>query len=303
MEWLNYHHLLYFWLVAREGGVAKAAAALRLAQPTVSGQVHALEAALGERLFQREGRKLALTEMGRVVYGYADEIFTLGRELMGTVKGRPSGRPLRLVVGIAGAVPKLVARRLLDPARRLPGSVRLVCREDSIDQLSSELAKGALDVLLSDGPLPPSGRLRAFNHLLGETEISMFATAPLAARYRRGFPGSLDGAPMLLPGEGTALRRSLDAWFEAHRIRPKVEGEFDDTALLKAFGQDGVGVFPAASAIEAEVRSQHGVEVVGRLPEVRETYYAISAERRIKHPAVVAISAGARASFLRGPGR
>jgi LysR family transcriptional activator of nhaA len=157
--------------------------------------------------------------------------------------------------------------------------------------------------VLSDGPLPSAGRLRAFNHLLGETEVSLFATAPLAARYRRGFPASLEGAPMLLPGEGTALRRSLGAWFEARRIHPRIEGEFDDTALLKAFGQDGAGVFPAASAIEAEVRRQYGVELVGRLPEVRETHYAISAERRLKHPAVVAISTAARASFLRGPGR
>lgn len=298
MDWLNYHHLLYFWLVAREGGVAKAAAKLRLAHPTVSGQIHALEDALGEKLFEREGRRLALTEMGRVVFGYADEIFSLGRELLDTVKGRPTGRPLRLVVGIADMVPKLVAKRLLDPARALPDPLRIVCREDKADRLVAELAAGGLDVVLTDTPVP-GGHRKTFNHLLGETEVALFATAPLAARYRRGFPASLDGAPMLLPGEGSSLRRSLDAWLEANGLRPTIEAEFDDTALLKAFGQDGVGIFPAAVAIEAEVRRQYDVELVGRVPDVREAYYAISAERRLVHPAVVAISTAARASFLR----
>ena len=300
MEWLNYHHLLYFWTVAHEGGVARAAAKLRLAHPTVSGQIHALEDALGEKLFEREGRKLALTEMWRVVYGYADEIFGLGRELLDVVKRRPVGRPLQLVVGISDAVPKLVAKRLLDPARALPDPVRLVCREDKADRLVAELAAGGLDVVLSDSPRSPTGRIRAFNHRLGDSEVALFATAALAARYRRGFPGSLDGAPMILPGEGTALRRSLDAWLDAQRIRPRIEAEVDDTALIKAFGQDGVGLFPAAAVIEAEVRRQYGVEVVGRIPDVREEFYAISAERRLRHPAVVAISSAARGSFLRG---
>ncbi len=298
MDWLNYHHLLYFWLVAREGGVAKAAAKLRLSHPTVSGQVHALEDVLGEKLLERAGRKLVLTEMGRVVYGYADEIFALGSELLDTVKGRPTGRPMRLVVGIAQVVPKLVAKRLLDPARALPSPLRMVCREDKTDRLVAELGAGGVDVVLTDAPLPSGGRVRAFNHLLGESDITLFGTAQLAARHRRGFPASLDGAPMLLPAEGTALRRSLDAWFDAHRIHPRIEAEFDDNALLKAFGQDGAGVFPAVTAIEAEVRRQHEVEVVGRVPEVRESFYAISAERRLKHPAVVAISTAARASFL-----
>lgn len=301
MEWLNYHHLLYFWLVAHEGGVGKAAAKLRLSHPTVSGQIHALEDVLGEKLFAREGRRLVLTDMGRVVYGYADEIFALGRELLDTVKGRPTGRPLRLVVGIAEVVPKLVAKRLIDPARALAEPIRMICREDKADRLVVDLAAGGLDVVLTDSPLPPGGRVRAFNHLLGESEVVVFGTPALAARHRRGFPGSLDGAPMLLPAEGTALRRSLDAWFDAHRVRPRVEGEFDDAALLKAFGQDGAGLFPASAAIEAEVRRQYEVEAVGRISGVREAYYAISAERRLKHPAVVAISTAARAAFLRAP--
>jgi LysR family transcriptional activator of nhaA len=299
MEWLNYHHLLYFWLVAREGGVARAAARLRLAHPTVSGQVHALEDALGEKLLEREGRKLVLTEMGRVVFGYAEEIFGLGRELLDVVKGRPTGKPLRLLVGVDDAVPKMVVKRLLDPARALAQPVRLLCREDKAERLVADLAAGGLDVVLTDAPLSPAGRARAFNHLLGQSDVTLFAAPALAARYRRGFPASLDGAPMLLPAEDTALRRSLDAWLDARRLRPRVEAEFDDSALLNAFGQDGVGVFPAASAIEAEVRRQYEVEVVGRIPEVRESFYAISAERRLRHPAVVAISEGARASFLR----
>jgi LysR family transcriptional activator of nhaA len=302
MEWLNYHHLLYFWLAAREGGITRAAATLRLAHPTVSGQIHALEDALGEKLFAREGRKLVLTEMGRVVYGYADEIFRVGRELLDTVKGRPTGRPLRLVVGIAEVVPKLVAKRLLDPARSLSEPVRLVCREDRTDRLVAELAAGGLDVVLTDVPLGHGARVRAFNHLLGESPVTLFAAASLAAQHRRGFPASLEGAPMLLPGPGTALRGALDAWLESRRIRPSVEAEFDDPALLKAFGQDGVGIFPAPTAIEAEVRRQYRVEVVGRIPEVRESFYAISPERRLRHPAVVAISTVARDSFLLRPG-
>lgn len=301
MEWLNYHHLLYFWLFVREGGIAKAAAKLRLAHPTVSAQIHALEDALGEKLLEREGRRLVLTEMGRVVHGYADEIFGLGRELLETVKGRPTGKPLRLVVGLSQVVPKMVAKRLLDPARALPERIRLVCREDKMERLVAELAAGGLDVVIADAPLPAGGRVRAFNHLLGQSEVALFAAPTLAARFRRGFPGSLDGAPMLLPGEGTTLRRSLDAWLDANGIRPRVQAEFDDSALLKAFGQDGVGVFPAAAAIEAEVRRQYEVEVVGRVPEVRESFYAISPERRLKHPGVAAISAAARASFLRAP--
>lgn len=299
MEWLNYHHLLYFWLAAREGGVGKAASKLRLAHPTVSGQIRALEESLGEKLFQREGRRLVLTEMGRVVFGYADAIFSLGRELLDTVRGRPTGGPLRLVVGIAEVVPKLVAKRLLEPARTLAAPVRLVCREDKVDRLVAELVGGGVDVVLTDAPVHADGRVRAFNHLLGDTDVAIFATSALAARFRRGFPASLDGAPMLLPSEGSAVRRALDAWFDAKGVRPRVEAEFDDTALLKAFGQDGLGLFPAATLIEAEVRRQYDVEVVGRLPEVHEAFYAVSAERRLKHPAVVAISTAARAAIAR----
>ncbi|HEY3353069.1 MAG TPA: transcriptional activator NhaR [Polyangia bacterium] len=300
MEWLNYHHLLYFWTVAREGGVARAGAQLRLAQPTISGQIRALETALGEKLFTRVGRRLELTEMGRVVYRYADEIFTLGKELLDTVRGRPTGRPLRLTVGIADVVPKLIVRSLLEPARHLPEPVRLVCREDKPERLLADLALHALDVVLADAPLGAGSNVRAFNHLLGESEVSFLAPARLAAAHRRGFPASLDGAPMLLPTDNSSMRRSLDQWFEAVGVRPVIVGEFDDTALLMSFGEDGVALFPVPAAVEAAVRRQYRVALVGRAPAVRERYYAITVERRLKHPAVVAISEAARASLLPG---
>jgi LysR family transcriptional activator of nhaA len=299
MEWLNYHHLLYFWSVAKEGGVAKAASKLRLAHPTVSGQIRALEHALGEKLFVKQGRRLVLTEMGTVVYGYADEIFALGRELMDTVKSRPTGGPLRLVVGIADVVPKLIVKKLLDPARTGPTQVRMVCREGKTERLLTELASHNLDVVISDSPLPAGSTVRAFNHLLGECGMSVFARKDLAARYRKRFPKSLNGAPMLLPIEATTQRRALDVWFDANGVRPKIEAEFDDSALLNVFGQDGAGLFAAPTAIEGFIKKHYEVALVGRLPEIRERFYAISIERRIRHPAVVAICQSAREELFK----
>jgi LysR family transcriptional regulator, transcriptional activator of nhaA len=294
MEWLNYHHLLYFWHVAREGGVAKAAARLRLAHPTVSEQIRALEDSLGEKLLQKQGRRLVLTDVGTVVFRYADEIFNLGNELVDTLKGRPTGRPLRLVVGIAEVVPKRIARVLLEPVRQQEQKVILVCREDKVDRLITDLGAHTLDVVLSDSPLPPGSSVKAFNHLLGETGVTIFGTKELAARYRRNFPSSLHGTPMLLPTPVTILRRSMDQWFDANEVRPLVEAEFDDSALMKVFGQHGAGIFPSPTAIEEEICRQYQVEVIGRLPEVRERFYAISIERRIRHPAVAAIWQAAR---------
>lgn len=294
MEWLNYHHLLYFWVVACHGSVTRAAAELRLAQPTVSTQLRTLEEVLGEKLFARTGRRLVLTDVGRLVFRYADEIFGLGRELLETVKGRPTGQPMRLTVGIADAVPKLIAYRLLRPALTGAEPVRIICREDKPDRLLAQLAVHGLDLVLSDAPIGPTTKVRAFNHLLGECGVTFFATPALARTCRRGFPRSLGGAPMLLPTDNTALRRSLDDWFESEDIRPRVASEFEDSALLMAFGQAGMGLFPAPSAIERQVRSQYGVVVVGRLDAVCERFYAISGERRLKHPAVVAISEAAR---------
>lgn len=300
MDWLNYHHLLYFWTVVREGGVSNAAEKLRLSQPTISAQVKVLEGALGERLLERQGRTLALTEVGRVVYRYADEIFTAGRELQETLKGRPSGRALQLSVGVANAVPKLIAYRLLRPAIEGPEAAQIVCREDHPDQLLAQLAVHALDVVISDTPAPPHVRVKVFNHLLGESGTTFFAAGPLARRIRRRFPRSLNDTPTLLPTVNTALRRALQQWFEAEDLHPPVAGEFEDSALLKAFGESGRAVFPAPTAIEREVCRHYRVAVVGRASSVRERYYAISAERRLKHPGVLAITATARTELFSG---
>lgn len=294
MEWLNYHHLLYFWTVAREGSLVAAGKALKLSHPTLSAQIRALEGRLDEKLFTRAGRGLVLTEMGRVVYRYADEIFSLGREMLDTVNGRSGGRPLRLDVGVADVVPKLVVRRLLQPALGGPEPVRLVCHEGRYEKLLADLTLHTLDLVIADAPLPPGSGVRAFHHLLGETSVSFFATKALVARHRRGFPGSLDGAPLLLPLEGSPLRRSLNQWFDRHGVAPRVVAEFEDSALLKVFGTDGVGIFPAPTVLETDVVRQYGVQVVGRAPEVRERFYAISVERKLKNPAVVAISEAAR---------
>ncbi len=303
MEWLNYHHLLYFWLVVREGGVTRAAEKLHLSHPTVSTQIKQLERALGEKLLEKKGRRLVPTEVGQIAYRYADEIFGLGHELLDTVKGRPGVGPLRLVVGVTQAIPKLVARRLLEPALSMKGlpPVRLVCLEDQTERLLAELAAHNLDLVLSDTAVPPSSSVRAFHHVLGECGVTIFASKELAARHRRNFPRSLDGAPFLLPTEGSNLRRALEQFFDQHGLRPRLIAEFEDSALLKVFGQDGLGLFPVPSAIEDDVRRQHEVEVVGRLPEVRERFYAISVERRLKNPAVVAICEAARKRLFRDP--
>jgi len=294
MQWLNYHHLLYFWVVAREGTIAAACKELHLAQPTISAQLRSLERSLGEKLFTRVGRNLALTETGRVVYRYADEIFSLGRDLLDTVQGRPTGRPLRFNVGVADVLPKLVAYRLLEPALNLPEQVQLVCHEGSPPELLTRLAVYELDLVLSDSPIGPDVKVRAFNHLLGECGVSIFGTKELVAKYRRRFPKSLDGAPFIVPTANTALRRAMEHWFDSEDIRPAVFGEFEDSALLKVFGQAGVGLFASPTVIEEEVQRQYRVKVVGRLESVRERFYAISVEKKVKHPAVLAIADQAR---------
>ncbi|HEY3445104.1 MAG TPA: transcriptional activator NhaR [Myxococcales bacterium] len=298
MEWLNYHHLLYFWMVAKEGGLAPAAKVLHLTHPTLHAQVRALEDRLGEKLLEKKGRKLELTEMGRLVFGYAEEIFGLGREMLDAVKDRPTGRPTRLQVGVVDVLPKTIVRHLLDPALKLGEPVRLVCTEDKADRLLAALALHELDVVLSDAPLGPGATVRAYSHLLGECGVTFFATKALAARLKGRFPASLDGAPMLLPGEGTALRRDLESWFEAKKIRPAVAAEFADSALATAFGQDGLGVFAAPSAVEEAIERQHDVEVVGREPGLVQRFYALSVERRLQHPAVVAILEAARSELF-----
>lgn len=294
MGWLNYHHLHYFWLAAREGTVTAASEQLGLAQSTVSTQIRALEEALGEKLFRREGRRLVLTDVGDVVYRYADEIFSLGRELLDTVHQRPTRRPRRFRVGIADVLPKLVAHRLLEPALQLEPPVLLTCLEGKPDQLVAELALHRLDLVLADTPISPGLAVKAFSHLLGESGVTFFGSPDLARKARRGFPDSLADTPLLLPTEGTAMRRSLDQWFEERQIRPPVVCEFEDGALLKVFGKAGLGLFPAPSVIEEEICQQYRVRPVGQLAEVSECFFAISVERRLKHPAVVAISEAAR---------
>lgn len=294
MEWLNYHHLLYFWTVAKEGSVTRACERLNLAQPTISGQLRMLEDTLGEKLFMKSGRGLTLTEVGQVVYGYADEIFGLGRELQDVLKGRPKGRPLRLMVGISDLVPKLIAYRILRPALEMAEPVQIVCDEDSPDRLLAALAEHKLDVVLSDAPITSKMPVRAFNHLLGACGVTLFAAPRVAARYRKNFPASLNGAPFLLPVEGSNLRRSIDQWFDTHQLNPQVVGEFKDRALMETFGQAGVGLFPAPSAIAEEVQDRYKVVPLEALDGVTERFYAISVERKLKNPAVVTLWESAR---------
>lgn len=298
MQDLNYNHLLYFWHVAREGGLVQAGKVLRLSHPTLSAQIHALEARLGQALFVKVGRRLVLTDVGRVVFRYADEIFSLGREMVDTVQERAAGRPVRLDVGVVDAVPKLVVRRLLDPALVLSQPVRIVCHEGSYEKLLADLSLHALDIVFADAPVPRGSSVRAFNHPLGECGVGLFAADKLARAHREGFPRSLDGAPMLLPFSNSPLRRALDQWFEANAIKPNIVAEFEDNALLTVFGADGVGLFPAPLAVEAEIKRQHRVRAVGRVPGVRERFYAVSGERKLKNPAVVALTEAARVHLL-----
>ena len=294
MKWLNYNHLYYFWVIAREGSVTGASQELMVSQPTVSIQLKELETALGRRLFDRVGRKLVLTDSGRIAFNYANDIFSLGQELVNALELRPAERPLRLAVGIVDVIPKRVARSLLEPALRLPQPVRLICREDKADRLLADWSARRLDMVLSDGPIATAVGFEGFNHLLGECGVCFFAAEQLAKRYAKGFPKSLDGAPMLLPTAHSALRRALDLWFDSQRIHPVVVGDFDDSALMFSFGQGGEGIFPAPSVVERQIKREFGVRLVGRAERVRERFYAIAMEERPTHPAVVAIRDAAR---------
>jgi len=294
MEWLNYHHLRYLYAVGRTGSISKASQELRVSSPAISFQLRNLEEHLGEKLFARSGRNLVLTEIGRIVFSYAEEIFSLGQELMSTIKERPTGRPLRLVIGVVDVLPKMIAQWLIDPAFRLREPVRIVCREGNSDQLLSQLAIHELDVVLSDVPINPGVKVRAYNHLLGECGTMFAATPKLARSLRKDFPQSLHQVPMLLPGENAAMRRSLDFWLESHGIRPVIAGEFQDYALLRAFGQAGRGVFPVPSVLNDQILRQDSLQSIGQTEDVRNQFYAISVERKLKHPAVIAICDTAR---------
>jgi LysR family transcriptional regulator, transcriptional activator of nhaA len=294
VEWLNYHHLFYFWNVARFGSVSRAGQELRLTQATISAQLKSLELSFGEKLFRKAGRHLILTDMGRVVFRYAEEIFSLGRELTGALKGRTHGRAARLTVGVADVLPKLVAYKLIEPALGLKESYRIICREGSNTDLLPALAVHDLDVVLTDAPIDPAMNVKAFNHLLGECGLTLFAVPKLVNAYRAGFPQSLDGAPFLLPTQNTTVRRSLDQWFDSEKIRPMIVAEFEDSALLKVFGSRGLGLFVAPSVITSELQREYDVKSLGRVGNIRERFYAISLDRKLKHPAVVAISEAAR---------
>jgi len=290
---LNYQHLKYFWAVSRHGNLTRASSELLLKPQTVSTQIRDLENGLGVELFSREGRRLVLTDIGRVVYRYADEIFNIGREIQDVVRGLP-GRPLSLVVGVADVVPKLIALRLIEPALQLKEPVRIICREGKADRLLAELAIHNLDVVLTDKPIPPDVKIRAYNHLLGESAVTFMASDRLTKNYRKGFPESMSGAPILLPAEGTTLRGSLEQWFDNLEIRPKIVGEFEDNALLKAFGQAGVGIFAVPSVINKEVEKQYNVAPIGSVEGITERFYAISLERKVRHPGVATICKSAR---------
>lgn len=293
MEWINYHHLLYFWTVARTGSIVKASEELLLSPPTISSQISRLEEQLGEKLFVRSGRRLGLTEAGTIAYRYAEEIFSLGRELTDTLHGQPNGHPLRLRVGVADPLPKWIAYHLISPALQLPGPVRIICYEHRLDRLLAELAVNDLDLVLSDAPVGPQVKVRAFNHLLGECDVGFYGKRRIAGKLRRGFPHSLNGVPFLLPTGDSSIRTSLDQWFNQQQVRPLVVGEFDDFSLLRTFAEAGHGTFAAPVILGSEMR-QYDFGLIGRTNAIRARFYAISVERKIKNPAVVAISEAAR---------
>ncbi|MBK4737205.1 transcriptional activator NhaR [Noviherbaspirillum pedocola] len=286
---LNYRHLYYFWVVAKEGSITRAAERLDVAIQTISAQLSLLEQSLGKSLLAPQGRRLVLTEAGRLALGYADQIFLLGEQLMDALANTDLERTMRLTVGISDSLPKLISSRLLEAALGLNERVKLVCYEDKFESLLGDLSVHKLDVVLTDRPVPSGTTLRVFSHLLGESEISLFGLPQLAQRYQADFPASLNGAPLLLPTRNNAIRGRIDHWLESHDIRADIVGEFDDNALLNTFGRNGLGLFPAPSALETDVRNQFDAVPVGALSPVKEQFYAISNERKIKHPAVDAI--------------
>ncbi len=288
---INFRHLYYFWIVAKEGSVTKAAERLGLAIQTVSAQLVLLEQSTGKSLFNVQGRRMVLTEAGRIAMRYADQIFLLGEQLQEALSSTDVDRTMRLTVGLSDSLPKLISSRLLEAALALPERVKLICYEDQFESLLGELSVHKLDVVLTDRPVPPGTPLRVFSHLLGETEISLYGLPELAEKYQADFPVSLNDAPMLLPTRNNAIRGRIDFWLESHDLHPDIIGEFDDNALLHTFGRIGRGLFPAPSVLAKDVLEQFNAVPVGAMTQVREQFYAISNERKIKHPAVEAILA------------
>lgn len=300
MAALNYKHLHYFWTVAKVGSIARAGEQLHLTAQTISGQLSLFEETLGYKLFNRVGKRLDLNDTGKMVFSYADRIFSAGEELQEALRFRAGGQPLQLRVGVADAVPKAIAYLLLESALAMEESVRIVCREGKLDVLLAELAIHRLDIVIADSPMPANVDVRGYHHLLGECEVSVFGTPALAKQYKKGFPESLDGAPLLMPGEDAAVRPRLLRWLENRGIHPQITGEFDDGALLLAFGEASAGVFAAPTAIAGQIKKQYGLAEIGKVDGVKEQFYAISVERKLTHPAVLAIQSGARSSFISG---
>jgi LysR family transcriptional activator of nhaA len=298
VNWLNYHHLRYFWTVVREGGVSRASEALNLTQPTISKQIRLLEEQLGEPLFERKAGRMELTECGQLAYAYAEEIFPIGEEFLESIRGMGSRRPRRLRVGASDVLPKLVTHRILAPVLQEAGDVRLICEEDSTDRLLADLSIQRLDLVLADAPIAGSARVKAFNHFLGDCGVSFFAAPALARGLGGRFPQDLDGAPMLVPTGDTLIRRSLDRWFGVRGIRPRMVAEFHDSALMKVFGRDGAGIFPGPSVIAKEICREFGVQIIGETDAVREAFYAITIERKVKNPVVVRITDNARMNLF-----
>jgi LysR family transcriptional activator of nhaA len=299
LQELNYSHLLYFWAVARDGSIASACQRLHLRQPTISMQIRKLERALGHRLFDRSGRNLVLTDVGRTVFDYAEEMFSLGRELLGTLRGLPGKRSGRLHVGIPTFLPKLITYQLLKPVLRMQPAVQLVCHEAELSELVNDLARHKFDAILTDRPLQSAAGVHCFNHPLVECEIAICGTPELATEFRDNFPDSLDGAPMLLPSSETEMRRALDRWFDDRNSNPRVVAEFDDSALMKEFGGGGAGLFPVVSSVLPELERQYGVELVGKLANARVRYYAVTTERKLTHPATIIIAQSAKRGLER----
>lgn len=293
-ESLNFHHLQKFWMVAREGGLRAAAQKLHVSQPSISAQIRELEEALGEKLFRRQGRVNVLTDAGQIALRYADEIFSLGRELTGALQQRPSAEAMRLHVGVADALPKLVTHEIIRPVFGLEQPVHVICREGKIEDLLTQLSNHRLDVVLADEPASSSHRVRAFNHKLGESGTTFCAAPVLARQLKRGFPRSLQGAPALLPGESTVLRRSLERWFQELGIRPRVVADFDDAALMKVVAAEGQGFVALPSVVADEAAKRYDLQPIGATDRCREEFFAITAERRIRHPALAVITDGAR---------
>ncbi|MBC3862162.1 transcriptional activator NhaR [Undibacterium jejuense] len=299
MSNLNYKHLHYFWAVAKAGSIARASEQLHLTPQTISGQLSLFEQNQGEALFRKNGRNLELTEAGRLVLSYAEDIFALGQELEEVLHHRPTERTLQLRVGVSDALPKIVAYKLLEPAMQLPQTLRISCREGKFDVLLAELAAHKLDVVISDSPMPANAKVRAYNHLLGESGVSFFATTALSEQYPQNFPFCLEAAPFLMPGEDAAMRSRLLQWMDLQNLHPRIAGEFDDSALMCAFGQAGAGMFAAPSVIADMVMRQYDVKLIGSTEDICEQFYAISVQRKLTHPAVLAISHAAQGAMFK----